>query len=306
MSERIYPAKLLLFGEHVLLRGATALAVPVPRFSGRWMRAESSPRPRQWTQLDALLSTLKDQNERIDVARLHLDVASGWYFASSIPEGYGLGSSGALCAGLLDRYGLGDPPTDLGVLQGQLAALEGSFHGQSSGIDPLTSWVQAPLRITNRHQIDIVPVPTWQDANQAPQVFLLDTQQARQTGPLVNWFKTQLTDNQVFANHLANHLLPAHEAMIAAWLGGDAPAFWTHLREVSAWQLAHMTPMLPQSAAIRALWELGLTDAGQNFNVKICGAGGGGFVLGFAKDIKPIAAWADEHAVRLVLPFSEG
>ena len=31
-----YPAKLLLFGEHVLLLGATALAVPVPLFSGHW------------------------------------------------------------------------------------------------------------------------------------------------------------------------------------------------------------------------------------------------------------------------------
>ena len=37
---RIFPAKLLLFGEHVLLLGATALAAPVTAFGGHWARSE--------------------------------------------------------------------------------------------------------------------------------------------------------------------------------------------------------------------------------------------------------------------------
>ncbi|MEL7162952.1 MAG: hypothetical protein AAFN92_19490, partial [Bacteroidota bacterium] len=33
---RSYPAKVLLFGEHTVLRGGRGLAVPYPRFSLRW------------------------------------------------------------------------------------------------------------------------------------------------------------------------------------------------------------------------------------------------------------------------------
>jgi mevalonate kinase len=39
-----------------------------------------------------------------DLAELKNDVETGMYFDSSIPQGYGVGSSGALVAAIYDRY----------------------------------------------------------------------------------------------------------------------------------------------------------------------------------------------------------
>ena len=40
---RNYSSKLLLFGEHVLLLGSTALAMPVPAYSGKWVTTGAQP-----------------------------------------------------------------------------------------------------------------------------------------------------------------------------------------------------------------------------------------------------------------------
>ena len=39
-----------------------------------------------------------------DLQQLRADLAAGWYLASDIPVGYGLGSSAALCVAVFERY----------------------------------------------------------------------------------------------------------------------------------------------------------------------------------------------------------
>ena len=42
-----------------------------------------------------------------DLAALKKDISLGLYFDSSIPQGYGVGSSGALVASIYDKYAIG-------------------------------------------------------------------------------------------------------------------------------------------------------------------------------------------------------
>jgi mevalonate kinase len=291
-----YPAKLLLFGEHVLLRGASALAVPVPRFSGRWATDAQHP---QWPLMADLATRLPDEGI-LDLARLRADVACGVFFQSDIPQGYGLGSSGALCAALLDRYALSPPPTQLADLKALLGRLEGGFHGQSSGIDPLTSWVGAPLRITQRTHAERVALAAW-PSDQAPQVFLIDSRLPRHTGPLVQWFLAQCDTSPEFVTMLRDGLLPAHEATLDAWIRADATEFWPHLRILSRLQLEYLHPMVPAVAALQQLWQTGLSHP--DFALKICGAGGGGFVLGFARQPDFVREWAQNEGFDVIWPF---
>ena len=97
MNDRIFPAKLLLFGEHVLLLGAPALAVPVSAFGGAWAWGGGHPwhaaRLLQFSDSEDLRSLAM-----LDVARFRAELKAGLFFRSDIPTGYGLGSSGALCA----------------------------------------------------------------------------------------------------------------------------------------------------------------------------------------------------------------
>lgn len=273
-----YPAKLLLFGEHVLLLGASALTVPVPAFGAHWEQASAKADIRG---LQMGLSRFADSDALrnipgLDADQLKKDLLYGLFFRSNIPVGYGLGSSGALCAAVYDRY-CKQKTSDLAALKVVFAGMEQYFHGSSSGIDPLTSYLNKPLFIRNKTDVSVAAPAEWQTA--PPVVFLLDTRLPRQTGPLVKWFLEQSTTS-AFAERLNNELLPAHEAMVQAWMQADAAAFWSGLHRVSRFQLQHFEPMVP--ASIRDFWEKNLDHP--DFALKICGGGGGGFMLGFAKN----------------------
>lgn len=293
---RRYPSKLLLFGEYILLLGARALATPVPAFSGQWTWPESGKTGSTGQSLHAFahsaeLSRLPD----LDTGLFQKEVAAGLYFQSNIPVGYGLGSSGALCAAVYDRYAR-TKTTDLSELKTLFAGMESYFHGQSSGIDPLTSYLNRALWITNRTEVLFFNPPVWQE-NQ-PVVFLLDTGLPRQTGPLVNWFLEQ-NRTAAFARRLEQELLPAHAALLEAWENGRPDKFWDALSRVSAFQIKHMTPMVPER--LHPLWNACL--AGEGLFLKICGAGGGGFMLGFAQDKN--RALEQFHAYSLIFPFED-
>jgi mevalonate kinase len=300
-SEHRYPAKLLLFGEHLLLRGATALAVPVPAFGGAWMRTEGD-KPPFAAELRRFAEWLSEAD--FDRDRLLRDLHDGWYFASDIPQGYGLGSSGALCAAIYTDYArqphAADTPAGLAALKTLFGQMEGYFHGQSSGIDPLTSYVGQPLLVQQQHDVSMPHPQPW-SAGEAPVVFLLDSQQPRRTGPLVSWFLEQSTE-PAYATMLAEQMLPAHQQLLDGWLRADSGMFWPGLRRISRLQWQHMPPMIP--ANLREAWakQLEHSDA----TLKICGAGGGGFVLGFARSVMAAQQLAEGLQLPIIWPFGRG
>lgn len=292
-EQRFFPAKLLLFGEHVLLLGASALAVPVPIFGGHWAWG-NLPDPyrqkmRQFAQSEHLSSV-----EMLDVQQFVHDLDQGLYFSSNIPTGYGLGSSGALCAAVFARYARMETTMDLSVLKGVFARMESFFHGNSSGIDPLTSFLGKPILIQNKVEVNAIDTRPW--AGNSPLVFLLDSRLPRRTGPLVEWFLAQ-HKTPTFAQKLEEEYLPAHHAVLDAWLAADEDLFWPNLRRVSRFQLEHFSPMIPET--VRDFWTQNLENPG--FCLKICGAGGGGYVLGFAHEPSALEPLATQF--ELVLPF---
>lgn len=271
----MFPAKLLLFGEHVLLLGATALAVPVPAFGGQW--AWRKEKDRHHERLLQLARSEALQNlEMLDSEHFERDLGAGLFFQSNIPTGYGLGSSGALCAAIYDRYAR-QKTTDPAALKRIFGQMESFFHGSSSGIDPLTSYLDAAILIQHKTEVKAVAQSAWEGAK--PVTFLIDSGLPRRTGPLVEWFLTQSRES-AFSERLSGTYLPAHEAMVQGWLSADIELFWANLRRVSAFQFENFPPMIPQT--LFDLWEESLQN--QCISLKICGAGGGGFVLGFAQD----------------------
>jgi mevalonate kinase len=270
---RRYPAKLLLFGEYILLTGAPALAVPVPAFSGVWRMAPGVRPP--FPIHDDFLTSAGVLAAGLDLDRFRRELSEGLWFDANIPAGYGLGSSGALCAAVYDRYAL-SPEQDLGRLKAIFSGMEGYFHGQSSGIDPLTSYLDTPLYIEHQNQVSRFRGASWQPGTE-PVVFLLDSGLPRQTGPLVNWFLEQSRTPE-YSRRLDMELIPSHRNMLHTWAAADAERFWPALRSVSRFQLRNMPPMIPHT--LKDTWQRTL-DEDSGVYLKICGAGGGGFVLGF-------------------------
>ena len=98
-TDRIYPGKIILFGEYTVIQGSDALAYPVHNFSSRWNHSSTHIHEYNLQPYIEYLKTLSSP-ALFDIIRIQDDLREGVDFESSIPVGAGLGSSGALVAGI--------------------------------------------------------------------------------------------------------------------------------------------------------------------------------------------------------------
>ncbi len=294
VEETFVYAKLMLFGEYSLLFGSRALTLPFlekkaalrstdPLMAPQVLKnAENSNR--QLASFHRFLILHKDKEEGwggLDLDAMHKDLRDGLYLWSDIPSGYGLGSSGALVAAIYRRYGPGPVPGSpaeispgrLSFLKGLLGRMEAFFHGSSSGIDPLSCYLGAPLTIDPAAGPSLVRLkkPATKE-NQS--FFLVDTGKARHTAPLVRSFQRRYCQPD-FRRMLHESYIPCTEKCIEAMTSASTTP-GPHIRELSLLQLRHFTPMIPPEF-IR-IWERGLGTG--SYSLKLCGAGGGGYLLG--------------------------
>jgi mevalonate kinase len=105
------------------------------------------------------LETLQSEQPELvtfDLVTLKNDVSSGMFFDSSIPQGYGVGSSGALVAAIYDKYAqhkitvlenlTREKLLKLKMIFGQM---ESFFHGKSSGLE--VSQTDSVITINERY-----------------------------------------------------------------------------------------------------------------------------------------------------------
>ncbi len=314
----VFSSKILLFGEYSIILHAMGLAVPYPLFEGKLLIkhiTDSSRRIQQSNnELRAFCQYIKfkiKQNELdadFDVKSLEFDIAQGLFFQANIPQGFGVGSSGALTASLYERYVYNkaiqpspknnpnlSPPSNEDVLQLKkvFGQMESHFHGSSSGLDPLICYLNTPVLIKSKTQMELPAMPKFEGKNGA--VFLLNTGRPRKTEPLVNLFLEKVK-NHVFADLCKNELMVYNDSCIQAFLQNDVSNLFTNLRALSAFQLANFETMIP--TLFREIWRKGLET--NRYYLKLCGAGGGGFILGFTPDIDFLLKDLDGYQLRVV------
>lgn len=268
---RVYPAKLLLFGEYTVLRGSHALAVPAPQWAGRWQQM-ASPDDTRTGEFAAYAAWLRERRLLPEAAidRMLADHAAGWRYVANIPVGYGLGSSGAWVAAIYDRYFPGSGSADAEA-PATMAQMEGYFHGASSGMDPLVALTRQAVFRDERGAFRLLADPGWPEGMW---VYLFDSGAGRTTAPLVAAFRETWADPQV-AGRIDRVLSPMNEHAIQYYLQGQQQLLLECLAVISHFQLTRMTALIPDN--IRRYWE-SWTATGDIF-VKLCGAGGGGYFL---------------------------
>lgn len=287
MNNKYYNSKLLLFGEYTIINGSQALAIPLKEYKGRWQNASSNASKLQLSLPD-FAEYLDDLQQRknllfsFDSKAFQEELSKGLYFESSIPLGYGLGSSGALCAAIYDTFctsKIVEKKTEaIQKLKSIFAQMESFFHGSSSGIDPLICYLNESILMQSKNQFELVQLP---NTINGASFFLLNTHLPRKTEPLVNHFiesckneqyKTLCNDQlNVYNNRAINHLLKAN------W-----SSLFETIHQIGAFQYDHFDKMIPES--FRKLWATALEK--DVYKLKICGAGGGGFIIGFSLDFK--------------------
>lgn len=268
-----YQSKILLFGEYTVLNGSHAFAVPCNQFSGRWS-FDKKMTPEFELSSDSLKSFLNSvSHDCLQKEKFVQDLKDGIWFDSTIPHGYGLGSSGALIAAIYDRYGIHQP--DMVEVKSVLARLEDHFHGASSGLDPLVSFIERPIYIYDFDRIEIL--------NNFPKLdgfFILNSGHPRQTGPLVDLYKEKMKSTE-FKKGCIDILQRDVNSAIQCLLHEDMDGLYHHFWHISKFQYDFFSEMIPQNT--REVWTRGL-DSG-DYILKLCGAGGGGFLLGFSQKL---------------------
>ncbi|WP_159948887.1 mevalonate kinase family protein [Polaribacter septentrionalilitoris] len=308
MKGPLFYAKILLFGEYGIIKDSKGLAIPFNAYRGA-LKTSSN-----------LIGKSKDSNEHLkhfynylkdidtalvsfDLNQLEQDIENGMYFDSSIPQGYGVGSSGALVASIYDKY-VADKITVLENLTREkllklkniFSVMESFFHGSSSGLDPLNSYLSIPILINSKENIEATGIPSQKEGKGA--VFLLDSQQIGETEPMVNIFMNKMK-NEGFRKMISEDFAKTTDACIEDFLHGNVKSLFGNVKSLSKLVLKNFKPMIPD--AFHKVWENGIKT--NDYYLKLCGSGGGGYILGFTEDFEKAQISLKNYKLELVYRF---
>ena len=306
MKGPLFYAKILLFGEYGIIKDSKGLAIPYNTYQGALKKANQLSAEARISNTNLknfytyLLELSNFKTNQFDLEAFKLDINQGMYFDSSIPQGYGVGSSGALVAAIYDKYAtnkitvLENLTRDkLLTLKSIFAKMESFFHGQSSGLDPLNSYLSLPILINSKDDIEATGIPSQKQGKGA--VFLLDSKITSKTEPMVNIFMNKMK-HEGFRKMLDHDFAKHTDACIDHFLRGNFNALFDDVKQLSKVVLKHFKPMIPKS--FHKLWKQGI--ATNDYYLKLCGSGGGGFILGFTKDYEKTKKILKDYDLELV------
>ncbi|MBS7787198.1 mevalonate kinase [Flavobacterium sp. CYK-55] len=312
MKGPLFYSKILLFGEYGIIKDSKGLSIPYNFYNGALKldgntSADAVRSNQNLQRFASHLETLQSEQPELvqfEIEALKADIAQGMYFDSSIPQGYGVGSSGALVAAIYDKYAKNKITVlenltreKLLQLKNIFGQMESFFHGKSSGLDPLNSYLSIPILINSKDNIEATGIPT-QSLTGKGAVFLLDSGIVGETAPMVNIFMENLKD-QGFRSMLKNQFVKYTDACVENFLGGDMKSLFSNTKKLSKVVLNHFKPMIPEE--FHGIWQKGIDT--NDYYLKLCGSGGGGYILGFTEDLEKAKASLKDYKLEVVYQF---
>jgi mevalonate kinase len=312
MKGPLFYSKILLFGEYGIIRDSKGLSIPYNFYNGA-LKSDGNTADaavKSTGNLKRFVTYLEElQNGQPELVTFNLDilksdVAAGMYFDSSIPQGYGVGSSGALVAAIYDKYAQNKITVlenltreKLLQLKNIFANMESFFHGKSSGLDPLNSYLSIPILINSKDNIEATGIPT-QSLTGKGAVFLLDSGIVGETAPMVNIFMENLKE-EGFRKMLKSQFIKYTDACVENFLGGDMKSLFSNTKKLSKVVLNNFKPMIPEQ--FHNVWQRGIDT--NDYYLKLCGSGGGGYILGFTQDLEKAKTSLKEYKLEVVYQF---
>jgi mevalonate kinase len=312
MKGPLFYSKILLFGEYGIIQDSKGLSIPYNFYNGA-LKTDENPSIEAISSnghLKRFVAHLKNlaieqpNLVQFDLTTLETDINNGMYFDSSIPQGYGVGSSGALVAAIYDKYAQNKITVLENLTREKLLELktifsqmESFFHGKSSGLDPLNSYLSIPILINSKDNIEATGIPT-QSFDGKGAVFLIDSGIIGETAPMVNIFMENLKD-QGFRNMLKTQFVKYTDSCVENFLGGDMKSLFANTKKLSKVVLNHFKPMIPEQ--FHSIWQKGIDT--NDYYLKLCGSGGGGYILGFTQDLEKAKKSLKDYKLEIVYQF---
>ncbi|WP_185850940.1 mevalonate kinase family protein [Blattabacterium cuenoti] len=306
MKKFFFPSKILLFGEYGIIENSSGLSFPYPFYKGALQLNEpnhnlsttfTTPIKKEFTNSNLelekyynfllLLERKKKDLAKLDLIRLDQDIKKGISFHSNIPQGYGIGSSGALVASIYDKYAKNklDKKKHVITLKNIFSQMESFFHGKSSGLDPLICYLNHPLLIHSKKNISFIK-KNYKKKNFKGKgaIFLIDSGSPRKTSSMVEFFEEKFKCEN-FKRRLKEEFIKYNETCINAFLKENYHSLLKNVKLLSTWVFHHFRLMIPIN--FLEIWEKGILT--NNYYLKLCGSGGGGFILGFTKNYETLS-----------------
>jgi mevalonate kinase len=312
MKGPLFYSKILLFGEYGIIQDSKGLSIPYNFYNGA-LKSDENPTEEAKKSNQSLVkfvAYLKQlQNDQPNLVTFNIDVLqndvnNGMYFDSSIPQGYGVGSSGALVAAIYDKYATNKITVlenltreKLLQLKSIFSNMESFFHGKSSGLDPLNSYLSLPILINSKDNIEAAGIPS-QSVTGKGAVFLLDSGIVGETAPMVNIFMENLKD-QGFRKMLKSQFIKYTDSCVENFMQGDMKSLFKNTKELSKVVLSNFKPMIPEQ--FHQIWQNGIET--NDYYLKLCGSGGGGYILGFTQDFEKAKESLKDYKLEMVYQF---
>jgi len=309
MKGPLFYSKILLFGEYGIIKDSKGLSIPYNFYNGALKITDvNTPFAKDSNaKLFKFYDYLKNLNSSIvnfNLDKFHSDLKLGMYFDSSIPEGYGVGSSGALVAAVYDYYANNKITVlenltreKLLKLKDIFSTMESFFHGKSSGLDPLNSYLSIPILINSKKDIKVIGIPSQQRDGEGA-VFLLDSGEVSTTAPMINIFMEKMKKDG-FRKMLNNQFIKYTNSCVEDFLNGDLSSLFQNTKKLSKVVFDNFKPMIPNK--YHTLWQKGIDN--DSYFLKLCGSGGGGYILGFTKNIEKAKKELNGHKIEVVYNF---
>jgi mevalonate kinase len=318
-KNEIFYGKIILFGEYGIIYNSMALTIPFTHYHGElsfsnikdhFKYTDHDFAVNSNNQIKSFFNELNDLQKNgnmkvsLELEALQKDIEKGLFFESTIPQGFGLGSSGALVASVYSRYAKNKiegirsiSNEDILKLKDELSFLENYFHGKSSGIDPLNSYIKFPLLIHSRTDIQTVAIPRSKFENNSG-IFLINTGKPGKTEPMVRRFLENCRKTE-YHYAIINQFLPLNNSCIRRLIKGEMVEFFSRLQQLSQFQYRYFSEMIPE--AFKPLWKHGFESC--DYTLKLCGSGGGGFLLGFTQDLENALKYFSKQNTDLITVY---
>ena len=309
MKAPLFYSKILLFGEYGIIKDSKGLSIPYNFYKGGLKLG------------DLKIDNVKESNESLSIFRdfllkidnsivlfdfkkMNYELLKGMYFDSTIPQGYGIGSSGALVAAFYERYAenkitvLENLTKDkIMILKNIFSKMESHFHGKSSGLDPLNSYLSLPILIHSKNQIETTGIP-FQSSTGKGTVFLLDSGKSSETAPMVDIFFNSMK-NHNYSKIIRKDFIRITDSCVDNFLKGNFKSLFLDIRNLSKVVLDNFKPMIPKN--FHNIWAKGIES--NDYFLKLCGSGGGGYILGFSEDFKKAKSALKDYKLEVVYNF---
>lgn len=276
MAFKTFYSKLLLFGEYAIIHGSEALAIPLHQYHLRFTFNKDEHSATESVQFLHSFYQYVSKHclpTEYNITQFKNDLNHGLHVSSQIPIGYGLGSSGALVAAFFDAYCIcKEKFENIIALKNELGRLESLFHGSSSGLDPLVSYLNKGVWIKNGNEhivVEVVP-----SRSKEMSLFLYNSGIERRTAPLVSMYLEHMKDS-TFEKEVKESLFLYNAQIIDAYLSGDVDRFTNIFKKISDFHIQYFSEMIPP--------QISTLMKSNSYWLKICGAGGGGFFLGMGE-----------------------